>query len=939
MMRASSRRRLLWVLALLLVVVAGSVMLLLPAPGRGSRSGPLPPRYVGARACEDCHAEEAQRWRGSHHDLAMQEAGERTVLGDFADVRFSQGGVNARLFRKSGEHRVRTEGPDGRSAEFPIAYTFGVEPIQQYLVPLAAGRFQVLGVAWDSRPAAAGGGRWFAPFPEAAGHRHPLHWTKPSQNWNSGCSDCHSTNVRKGFRLRDNLFITTFSEIDVACEACHGAGSRHVEWARAARARGRSAGKDPGLIVRFSERSERRWALNETSGTARLVEAADTASEVETCARCHATRRLLSEDATPGRLLQQSHRPALLEEGLYFADGQTRDEPFTWGSFLQSRMYAAGVRCADCHDAHDLKLRAEGDAVCLACHAQQRFATRRHHFHRESGRGASCIGCHMSERTSMVVDDRHDHSFRVPRPDLTASLGEGQAPNTCNGCHRERGAQWAARVVRRWYPEGRSGTPHYAQALHLGRSHGPGAAIALAALVRDPGQPAIVRATAVSLLAEPSAAASLALLQKASADPEPLVRMAVASRLATLAPADRVRAGVTLLWDPVLAVRVEAVPAFADVPDASLASEQRAAFDRALDEYYLAQRANAERPEAHVHLGTVHAKRGRADEARRDFDTALRLAPGSLSAGLGLADLLLGQGQGEEAEAVLRRAVKANAQSPAAHRALGQILAARKRPAESLRELQRASELAPEDPALAHDVRAGPARGGPRRRGARRAADGTASRAGLARAAAGAGDGQPGRRQVPRRPGVRAPVARVLPRRPGGAGACGGAGGRRHLEGAWRGSARRACTLMALDPQQIQQWAHEHKAAWELLPLIEMHGHARVQIGFHLELYARLPEGLEPAERDRTLPELWDRLRDVAESLVPEAGADSRLEVEPFDAAGRLRPETGFAPEVLLAARLVHASDYFAPVDENDRRRLVPIEDRLRELGFRERSW
>ena len=309
----------------------------------------------------------------------------------------------------------------------------------------------------------------------------------------------------------------------------------------------------------------------------------------------------------------------------------------------------------------------------------------------------------MGTGTSTAVGRRRDHSFRVPRPDLTASLGPDQAPNTCNACHRDRSARWAAQVVRRWYPDGSGGKPHYAQALHAGRAQGPGAMQALAALIRDPHQPAIVRATAVSLLADPMAEATVALLQKAGADPEPLVRMAVASMLVTLPPAERVRAGVTLLWDPVLAVRVEAVPAFADVPDASLASEQRAAFDRALDEYYLAQRYSAEQPDAHVRLGLVHAKRGRADEARRDFDTALRLASGSVPASLGLAGLLRAQGKDDEAEAVLRRAIKANAQSAGAHRELARLLASRKPAAESLRELQRAADLAPGDPALAHE--------------------------------------------------------------------------------------------------------------------------------------------------------------------------------------------------------------------------------------------
>jgi Flp pilus assembly protein TadD len=702
-MNPASRRRLLWVLALALVAVAATAILLLPAPGQGTSTAPPALSYVGVASCEECHAEEARRWRGSHHELAMQEPGPTTVLGDFADARFTYGAVTSRFYRKDGRYLVRTDGPDGKLADYPVAYVFGVTPLQQYLLALPGGRYQALGIAWDSRPKKAGGQRWFHLYPgEGVDHRDVLHWTRPSQNWNTQCAECHSTNLRKGYSWPQDRFATTFSEIDVSCEACHGPGSRHVELARAARARGRTLPAESGLIVRFTERRSRTWEMDAARGIARPTKFLATRLEVETCARCHGRRGVLREDYQPGRLLSQTHRPALLEEGLYYADGQMKDEVYNWGSFLQSRMYAVGVTCADCHDAHDLKVKVGPDAVCSSCHQPERFASRKHHFHRENGKGASCVACHMRSETYMVVDPRHDHSLRVPRPDLTVELGAATAPNACNDCHKDRSARWAAQATRRWYPEGRNTKPHYAQALQAGRSYALGAEAALLGVVRDDKQPGIVRATALSLLPPYMTAESLAAVQKAAASSDPLQRLAAASVLEALSPEERVRAGVALLWDPVRAVRVEAAPAFADVPDSALATEQRAAFDRALDDFFLAQRTNAERPESHVNLGIVYAKRGRTDDARRAYEAALRLAPWFVPAYVNLADLLRLSGRDDEAEPLLRRALKADPHNGAVHHALGLLLVRRKRPGEALAELGRAAEAAPSDPSFAY---------------------------------------------------------------------------------------------------------------------------------------------------------------------------------------------------------------------------------------------
>ena len=567
---------------------------------------------------------------------------------------------------------------------------------------MPGGRYQAFGIAWDARSRKQGGQRWLALHPgERVGQRSVLHWTKATQNWNSECAECHSTNVQKGYSWRQDEFATTFSAAAVSCEACHGPGSRHVSWALDARARGRPAIGDPGLVVRFGERRSRRWQMDVVRGIARPTSAPELRVEVETCARCHARSRLLTGEYWPGHLLAATHRPALLEEGLYSADGQIAGPVYEWGSFRESRMYAAGVTCADCHDAHDQKLKVGSDEVCSSCHQPEKFATRKHHFHREAGPGASCVACHMPGRTDMVVAERHDHSLRVPRPDLTLALGPERAPNACNGCHRNRTARWAATTVRRWFPSGRSGQPHYGEALALGRGYGPAAERALVAVFRDPKLPGIARATAVSLLPAHRTAASLPALQKAAADKDPLVRLAAASVMAVLPPRDRLRAGVTLLWDPVRAVRIEAVPAFADVPDSELESEQRAAFDRALDDYLLAQRANAERPEAHVRIGIVFAKRGRLEEARRAYQAALRLAPWFVPAHVNLAELLREQGRDDEGEIVLRQALRDQAGSPALHEARAALLARRGRRAEAEAEERRAFELDPTAPRLA----------------------------------------------------------------------------------------------------------------------------------------------------------------------------------------------------------------------------------------------
>ncbi|MFZ1413332.1 MAG: multiheme c-type cytochrome [Defluviicoccus sp.] len=230
-------------------IAATLLLVTIAALAKPAAGGEPEPAFIGSAACGTCHQGEMAAWRTSHHDFAMAEATNQTVLGDFSGVTFTHAGVTSRFFRRDGKFFVHTDGPGGTLRDFEITYVFGVHPLQQYLIAFPNGRMQALGIAWDSRPKDKGGQRWFHLYPDQqlkAGDA--LHWTGIDQTWNFQCAECHSTELRKGYNAARNTYATTWAEIDVACEACHGPGTAHVAWAKGDR-RGPN-----GLSVQFDER-------------------------------------------------------------------------------------------------------------------------------------------------------------------------------------------------------------------------------------------------------------------------------------------------------------------------------------------------------------------------------------------------------------------------------------------------------------------------------------------------------------------------------------------------------------------------------------------------------------------------------------------------------------------------------------------------------------
>ncbi len=579
--------------------------------------------YVGRQACIECHQQEHDLWTGSHHDWAMDRATDQTVLGDFDNAVFERLGVTTRFFRDGDRFMVNTEGPDGDYADFEVKYTFGVEPLQQYMVELrtgedADGRVQVLRVSWDTRKK-----RWFyVPPPDATEERilpgDPTHWTGIAQNWNTTCAVCHSTNLQKNYDLATDSYDTTWSEIDVSCEECHGPASLHVELASA---------------------NSLFWDRRHGYGLAKL-KSADPTAQIETCAKCHSRRSDVHPDFRPGSPLLDSYEPTLLHGGLYHADGQILDEVYVYGSFVQSKMYAKGIRCSECHNPHSLKLEAPGNLMCAKCHEPTRYDTVAHHHHPDpqpgvASVGSQCVECHMPSTTYMVVDPRRDHSLRVPRPELTVSLG---TPNACNNCHTgdQEDAEWAAAKVAQWRKSkvvdplstgAWTDAAFWTPAIEAGRQGLPAGEQQLIKLARTRTVPTIVRATAVELLQQYPSADATQAITKALDSTEPLVRLAATRSIPATSTNELVALLGEHLTDPSRVVRISAARRLAGLPPELFSASQLKARNEGVLAYRQRQALSADHADAHLNLASLAKQIGDTGGAITALRDAMRLEP------------------------------------------------------------------------------------------------------------------------------------------------------------------------------------------------------------------------------------------------------------------------------------------------------------------------
>ena len=599
-----------------------------------------PNEFVGNEACKSCHQGEYNLWKQSDHFKAMQLPNDSTVEGNFNGATFHADGVTSSFSKRDGKYIINTEGADGKNHDYEVKYTFGYFPLQQYLIETDVGKLQATRLSWDARQK-----KWFHQY---AGKKIPagdwLHWTGNAQNWNTMCAECHSTNLQKKYDINSDTYHTTFNEINVSCESCHGAGKHHITYIQ-------SDAYKQGNKVAHSY-------LDISSSSSAL-------EHVQTCAPCHSVKTNISANKINSGEFLDNYIPAIPTTERFYADGQMRDEDYNYTNFLESKMFAHNVSCNNCHNPHSGKLYLTGNQVCLQCHAPS-YNTPAHTFHAETTTGSTCVGCHMPASTYMGNDIRHDHSFRVPRPDLSVKYG---TPNACNNCHKDKTATWAASAVDKWYGSKRK--YHFAEDLIAGSLLNEGSEGHLLKLLSDTSVPAIIHATAANYLGNIGTGNSTNGLLACLKDANAQVRYEALRSLQNH-PAERwLQQALPLLNDKVRAVRIAAASLVQTIPDADVPQEYKAQLAQAKGELENHLLYQADFAHGNILIGDYYHTNNNLPEAERFYKRALQKDSLASLARLSLATVYSAEHKNEEAMAALQLVVRIDDKNDDAWHSIG----------------------------------------------------------------------------------------------------------------------------------------------------------------------------------------------------------------------------------------------------------------------------
>jgi tetratricopeptide (TPR) repeat protein len=589
-----------------------------------TEKGQIPPgenAFVGDHKCQSCHSKEHALWQQSDHFKAMMPANDTTVVGDFNGASFSGDGVTSRFFRKDGKFFINTEGPDGKNHDYEVLYTFGYKPLQQYLVAFPGGRMQVPRVSWDVNRK-----KWFHQYAgDKIRHNDWLHWSGGGQNWNTMCASCHSTNLQKNYMADTDSFHTTYSVMTVSCESCHGPGKNHISFIAS---------------DEYKKGSKVKYSFLLPVDSPNVV-------QVNNCAPCHARKSDLHPLPVNSPEILDNLIPEIPTTEFFHADGQVEDEDYIYTSFLQSKMFHRGVKCTNCHNPHSGKLVLPTTLVCMQCH-EKKYETFEHTKHEATLSQVNCVSCHMPGKYYMGNDFRHDHSFRVPRPDLSVKYG---TPNACNMCHTDKKAQWASEAVVKWYGPQRK--YHFSNDLIPGSKADGNAETHLQKLLADTSVPNIIKATAVEYMRNIPTMTVLKSLIQSLQYADAHVRYRALRSLASFPYEQWKDAAATMFGDKVKAVRIAAADLFLQVPIEQIPSDQRNAFAGArkeLQDYLLYQ---ADFSVGNVMIGDFYYRLNDLAGAEKFYKRALKQDSVMNYVRFNLSSLYNAQGRNNDALKVL----------------------------------------------------------------------------------------------------------------------------------------------------------------------------------------------------------------------------------------------------------------------------------------------
>jgi len=583
--------------------------------------------YVGDQSCKKCHSTEYGEWKQSHHYMSMLPPNDSTVKGDFNNITFTADGVSSRFYKKGKKFYIYTEGDDGKNHEFEVKYIFGFTPLQQYLVQFPEGRLQVPRLSWDVNKK-----KWFNQY---AGQKIPshdwLHWTGNAQNWNTMCATCHSTNLRKNYDVKTDTYKTSYAVINVSCESCHGAGKQHIDFINGDY---KSGERVVGSFMKLAKKSKQIEELN-------------------TCAPCHARISEINGSHIESKEILDNYIPQIPDTEFYHADGQVDDEDYIYTSFLQSRMYHKGVTCSTCHNPHSVKLKRIGNQTCTLCHIPTKYDVPSHTFHKKGTPAAECKNCHMPGKLYMGNDLRHDHSFRVPRPDLSVKYG---TPNACSNCHKDKSEKVLAEAIIKWY--GPKRVYHFAEDLIPGSRIDAESEKHLKQLIDNKFVPKIIKATATFYLGSIPTQSSLNTILARLASKDSQNRYRALRSLASFPSENWIEAVGPLLSDKVRAVRIAAADLYITIPSNQVPSNYSKAFALAQIELEKSLRYQTDFSTGNVMLADYYLKLKDYPNAEKFYLRGLKKDSNMNYAWLNLSATYNSQGKNSQALQALESALK-----------------------------------------------------------------------------------------------------------------------------------------------------------------------------------------------------------------------------------------------------------------------------------------
>jgi predicted CXXCH cytochrome family protein len=358
------------------------------------------PTYLGSQACQRCHQSSHDTWRKTLHVQMTKPIADARVEGDFGapaapgrsavPVKFSQNGRAYSFENRDGHYVVtisrsgtdpgrsrdgagtdpgrRRDGGTPRADTFEVHYTLGARRFQGYLSKLPDGRIYVLPVFWHNESKRWVDWKEITPIPDDPDH-------DLRQIWNVTCVNCHATNLVKNFNPATNTYATTWTEMGIGCEACHGPGAAHVavtsEWEKNPAAKPEDP--TPAQLQIFSQ----------NQATPRQV--------FDTCGYCHGNKNNVFFGFKPGDRYEDYALPFLISQpipdndpqGDFWPDGRPSRFNRPQALTLTGCFRRGEATCTSCHrmhgsqNNHSLKVQIEApdggltrqsDQLCTQCH-------------------------------------------------------------------------------------------------------------------------------------------------------------------------------------------------------------------------------------------------------------------------------------------------------------------------------------------------------------------------------------------------------------------------------------------------------------------------------------------------------------------------------------------------------------------------------------------